>query len=90
MNRKPPARASTKSRVVALTGSFRQEIITQEALRELETAQRGEWAASKHAALLSEGIKAARERGAKVESGALYFDEELEMVRSAHKKERAG
>ena len=86
MNRKPAA----KSPVVALRGEFHEEVVTQEALRDLEGAQRAEWMASKRAALFSERVRAALERGAKVEPGALYYDAELEMVRSAKLKTSEG
>lgn len=56
--------------------------VTQAMMRELETAQQAEWAASKRAAILSETIKAALKRGVPFEDGPLYFDIELEMVRS--------
>lgn len=76
--KKPPQ----NSRVVALRGEFSTETVTQQQLRELEAAQRAEWMASKRAALLSERVKAALERGAKIEHGPLGFDTELEMVRT--------
>lgn len=83
MPRKPPQ----KSRVVALRGDFVREVVTQADLIELSTAQRAEWMASKRAALLSEGIKASLQQGARVEPGPLYFDRELEMVRSKKKED---
>lgn len=76
--RKPPQKAP----VVSVRGKFETELVTQEQLRDLEIAQRAEWMASKRAALFSERIKAALERGASVERGILYFDRDLEMVRS--------
>jgi len=82
--RKPPSREN----VVALRGSYRSEIVGQDALRKLEDAQRVVWVAEKRAALLSERVKAALERGATIEDGPLYFDRELEMVRS--RKQAAG
>lgn len=82
--KKPPQ----SSRVVALRGKFQPELVTQDQLVELEGAQRTEWLSSKRAALLSERVKAAIERGAKVEDGPLYYDSDLEMVRT--KKSRAG
>lgn len=86
--RKPPHR----SNVVALGGARRgDEVVSQELLRDLEEAQRAEWAASKRAALLSERVKAAiTERNAQVEPGPLYFDEELEMVRTKKSARSAG
>lgn len=80
--RKPPQKAE----VIALRGKFKTEVVTQETLRSLESAQRIEWSASKRAALLSEQVKAALERGAQMESGSLYFDRELELVRSVRKE----
>lgn len=70
-----------------MRGSFTHEIVTQEQLLELETAQRVEWAASRRAALLSEKVLAGLERGATLEEGPLYFDSELKMVRSKKQKE---
>lgn len=85
ITKKPPQKSP---HVVALRGDFKREIVTQANLRDMEHAQRAEWFASKHAALLSERVKAALERGASVEPGALYYDNELEMVRSS--KRNAG
>lgn len=79
--RKPPHKS-----VVAMRGDFQKSIVTQDVLKELETAQRVEWRASKRAALLSEKVKSALQHGATVEPGELYFDTDLEMVRSTHKK----
>lgn len=81
--KKPPQ----KSPVVSLRGKFSPEVVTQQDLMELETAQRVEWSASKRAALLSEKVKAALERGATVEDGPLYFDRDLEMVRGRKVRE---
>lgn len=67
---------------MALRGDFRREVVTQEALSELAGAQRAEWLTSKRAALLSENIRNSVRQGAKIENGPLYFDVELEMVRS--------
>ncbi len=80
--RKPPK----KARVVCLRGDFSEEIVLQEELLELEAAQRVEWAASRRAALLSERVLAARQRGAAFEDGPLYFDAELKMVRTKKEK----
>lgn len=82
--KKPPQR----SRVIALRGKFHAETISQEQLRELESAQRAEWLASKRAALFSERVRAAIQQGASVEPGPLFYDPELEMVRS--RKRRTG
>jgi hypothetical protein len=82
LSRKPPQKAP----VVALRGNFEKEVISQQQLRDLEGAQRAEWMASKRAALLSEKVKAAIERGASIEPGPLYYDAELEMVRTAKTK----
>lgn len=73
-------------RVIALRGEYQQETITQEQLRDLEAAQRAEWLTAKKAALLSERIKAAMLHGAVVEDGELYFDQELEMVRTKRRE----
>lgn len=82
MNRKPPK----SSRVVALRGDFQDDVVTQQQLRDLEDAQRAEWRISKRAALLSEQIKTALQRGATVEPGPLSYDTDLEMVRSTKNK----
>ena len=82
-------KSKRKAPVVALRGSFKDEIVTQDALAELASAQRAEWMVCKRASLLSEAVKHALARGAKIEDGALYFDEKLEMVRS-RKREDAG
>lgn len=82
--KKPPRRAN----VLGFNGEHKDEVVTQAVLRDLGTAQRAEWLASRRAILLSQRVKAAKERGAKFERGPLYFDEELEMVRS-RKKENA-
>lgn len=63
--------------------------VTQEMMRQLEGAQRAEWAASRQAALLSERIRSALKRNVPFEAGPLYFDEDLNMVRS-RKRESAG
>lgn len=92
--KKPPVVAFNR-------GVSTEYIITQDHLRELEGAQRTEWVASKRAALLSEQIKSALAHGASIENGPLYFDDELEMVRSKkeiaqvspkgpHRSERSG
>ncbi len=84
MDRKPP------QRVVALRGQHSRDVITQAELKELEQAQLAEWHASKRAGLLSENIKRRiADQQAGQEDGPLYYDEDLEMVRS-QKKEGAG
>lgn len=85
LKKKPPH----KSKLVAFRGDFNPELITQEMLKDLESAQRIEWVASRRAILLAEKIKSAIEHDVATEDGPLYFDKELGMVRS-RKKESAG
>lgn len=76
-------------KVVGLRGPHEPGTVTQQDLRELESLQQMEWATGKRAALLSEQIKTRLKGGSKLEDGLLYFDEQLEMVRS-RKREGAG
>lgn len=74
--RKPPRPSSS------LQFEKTVERVTQEMLRELEIAQRAEWAANRRAIVLSEKIRAAYARKVPFEPGELYFDEDLNMVRT--------
>lgn len=82
--RKPPRR----SNVVRIKKQFEPDIVMQSELLQLELAQLAEWNASRRAALLSQKIQHALDDGAKTEEGKLFFDRELNMVRS-RKKENA-
>lgn len=70
-----------RARVVALRGEHRSDFISQSDLQDLEHLQRLEWTAAKSAALKSEEIKTRIQHGAEVETGTLYYDADLEMVR---------
>jgi hypothetical protein len=57
------------------------EVVTQAELKDLLTAQLAAWGSSKRATELSERVKAAIGRGARIERGALQFDRDYECVR---------
>lgn len=84
MNKRTPRKK--KPNVVQFPGLRGNEVVPQSVLQELELAQIAEWHAGKRAALLSEQIRLALKRGATVEPGKLYFDGELEMVRTRRKE----
>ena len=79
MQRKPPVK------VVALRGQHKPDLVTQEELAEMETAQLVEWEANRRAHLLSERIRGRIEHGAAVQRGRLYFDKASGLVRSRRK-----
>ena len=84
MKRKPPGKVS------AISGQHKPDVVSQNELLELADMQRMEWSVGKRAALMSETVKTRIQHGATVEPGTLYFDIELEMVRTARKKEGSG
>lgn len=77
--RKPPGKVS------AIRGQHKPDLITQDELKDLENLQRMQWTIDKRAALMSERIKVRISEGATVADGPLYFDQELEIVRSRQK-----
>lgn len=80
--RKPP------SKVVALRGEHKLDVVLQAELAEMEKAQLVEWEANRRAHLLSERIRARIEHGARVQDGKLYFDKASGLVRT--RKQKAG
>ena len=82
MARKLPRKAP----VVALRGELRPEVISQSDLQQLEDVQRAVWRLTTQAGVLADNIRRALARGAVIEPGALYYDEDLKMVRSVKSK----
>ena len=77
---------SPAARVSAISGQHRPDVVSQGELQELENLQRMQWSIDKRAALMSEAVKTRIQHGAKVEPGVLYFDSQLEMVRTVRKE----
>jgi hypothetical protein len=78
-----------QARVVSIQGAHKQDIISQEELRQAADLQAAEWltaqSVQKSILRLLDRIE---NNAALIEDGSLEFDRELRMVRS--KKEKAG
>jgi hypothetical protein len=73
IKRKPP--------VVAIRGSHRPDLVSQDELRKLAELQAAEWRIGQSLAVMALEVQARIAHGATVEDGPLVFDRDLKMAR---------